>query len=322
MGRVLATSLLALYLGLIASPARAKDDEKDRPTWDFAADVEQGYTDNVRWAADGPQKDPAWFTTIGGEATWHNERLKWLPSQIMGGVRGRVYTNYSDRDFAEIYTRMEKDLGDNTLLLRYKYIPEQLRLEDDPDEGATFSMDHELGVGAERKMGPGKRLRVRLMFEAEWDEATDGTASERDSFTAAGVGEVRYRLHDLFQPRLAGSYGVRDAKSSNYDRDEAYVEAGFVSRPWKPLEISFLYSWIWRDYTVGSATGPDGDNSNFDREDNADQFEVMLKLDVPRVDGLAVTLEYKYRDNDSTRDSREFDLNEGSLGLVYKFSLG
>ena len=231
----LAIKLLVISAALTPGLALAKDDKKQRPTWDFAVGVEQGYTDNVRWAEDGPQKDPAWLTTIGGEVTWHNERSTWLPSQIMGGVRGRVYSEYSDRDFAEIYTKMEKKLGDNTLLLRYKYIPEQLRLEDDPDEGATFSMDNELAVGAERKMGPRKRLRVRLWFEAEWDEATDGTASERDSFTAAGVTNLRYRLHEIFQPHVEGRYGVRDAKSSNYDRDEANVEVGFVSRPWALL---------------------------------------------------------------------------------------
>ena len=116
--------------------------------------------------------------------------------------------------------------------------------------------------------------------------------------------------------------GVRDADSSNYDRDEARVEVGFLSRPWRALEISFRYSWIWRDYTVGSATGPDGSNSNYGREDNANQFEVMLKLGVPQVEGLAVVLQYKRRDNESTIENREFDVNGGSLGLVYKFSLG
>jgi len=322
MRRFLATPLLGLCLALIATPTLAKDDKEEQPPWDFAVGVEEGYTDNVRWAADGPQKESAWFTTIGGEATWHSEDVWWLPSEILGGVRGRVYTKYSDRDYAEIYTRMKKEIGDNALLLRYMYTPERLRLEDDPVEGATFSMDHELAVGAERKMGPQKRLRLRLMFESEWDEATDGTSNERDSYTAAGTADVRYRFHDLFQPQIGGRYGVRDAKSSNYDRDEAYVEVGFVSRPWRLLEISFLYSWIWRDYTVGSATGPDGSNSNYGREDNADQFEVALKLDVPRVEGLALVLQYKRRDNDSTLDSREFDVNAGSLGLVYKFSLG
>jgi len=322
MRRVTKALQLALCLALVATPALAEKGEKQRPEWIFVTGVEQGYTDNVRWAEDGPQKDPAWFTTIGGEVTWRNEDAKWLPTEILGGVRGRVYSKYSDRDFAEIYTRIEKELGDNTLLLRYRYVPERLRLEDDPVDGATFSMDHELAVGAERKMGPQKRLRIRLLFEAEWDEATDGGSSERDSFTAAGDADVRYRLHDLFQPRVGGRYGVRDADSSNYDRDEARVEVGFLSRPWRALEISFRYSWIWRDYTVGSPTGPDGNNSNYDREDNANQYEAMLKYYIPRVDGLAVTLEYKRRDNDSTLDSREFDVDEGSLGLVYKFSLG
>jgi hypothetical protein len=305
----------------LALPFDARADDEKRP-WEMAVGFDQGYTDNVRWAQDGPDKDGAFFTTLKGELAWYNDENRYLPSEIRGGVRGRVFTKYSDRDFVEIFTRLAKEVGDNTLLLRYTYIPERLRLEDDPEEGAVFSSNHELTVGAERKLGPKKRFRVRLMFEGEWDNSTNGTADDRDSFLAAGVTDFRYRWHDAFVPRFGVRYGVRDAKSSNYDRDELDVEVGFDSNPRELLELSFRYAWLWRDYTVGSATGPDGSNSNYDREDNANQIEILVTIGIPGVDGLDVKLGYKLRDNDSTRDSREFDVNEGSAGLEYRFSLG
>ncbi len=314
------TPALALVAALLAPCAAYADGE--RQAWEITAGFDQGYTDNVRWAESGPQKDGAFFTTLKGELAWFNEESRYLPSEIRGGVRGRVYTKYSDRDFVEIFTNFTKDIGPNALLLRYTFIPERLRLEDDPDEGAVFSRNHELSLGAERRMGPNKQLRARLWFEGEWDIATDGTADDRDSFLAAGVAELRYRWHDAFVPRAGVRYGVRDARSSNYDRDELDVEVGFDSHPWEFLDVSFRYARLWRDYTVGSAMSSSGTNSNFDREDDANQIELLLTIAIPRVEGLDLKLGYKLRDNQSTRDSRDFDVNEGSAGLEYRFSLG
>jgi hypothetical protein len=312
---LVAVVVLLAALGLVA-PVRASADGGE-PRWHVKSALELGHTDNVKWAADGPDKEAADFLTLMGRVGWKPRSARYVPTRIAAGVRARFYDQFSDRNWVEIQPEAFYDFRRSLLRFRYGYTPERLRLDEDPTLGDVFASRHLGSVMAERKFGAGKKWRLRLEIEGEWD-ISKSSADDRDSFTPAGSGELRWRLHRLFTPRVGIAYGERDAKDANYDRDELELAAGFDSRPVEWCRLRLRYERKHRDYTVSDASGPDGSNSNFDRDDDIDEVESVIELPVSAIRGLSVELRHKYRHSQSTKSSRDFDVHETTVRFVYE----
>ncbi len=301
-----------------AAPVPAARADESQQAWHLSAEIQGGYIDNVRWAEDGPQKDGAYYTTVSGRALWAPQWSRFLPTRLATGVRARFYEDFSARDWVEIQPEAFYDFDRSTVRLRYRYTPERLRLDEDPLLGDVFAVRHYGSVMAERKLGRGKKWRLRMEAESEWDSSKTG-AKERDSFTPFASLEARYRFHSLFVPRVSAGYGQREAKDANYDRDELVLSAGFDSSLPVGVHLRFRYKRLERDYTVSTARGPAGSNSNFRRNDDIDQFMTTLEVPVAIVDGLSFVLSHTYRDSQSSKDSRNFDLHDMQLGLRYEY---
>lgn len=315
---VAVSTVLALLVP--TSVVRAADKKDAEPSsWAATLAFEEGYTDNVQWTGDSQNQDDAFFETIEGNFAWENLPWHYAPDHAAAGVRGRIFNGFSERDYAEVNTEMGYDVGRTTTLsIGYDYISNQIQVDQDANGNTVYSVSHALTLAAEHKFGETKRLRAGAEFEADWDDS-QGSSNARDSFTPTGGVFVRYLLHDLFRPKAGLSYGVRDARSPNYSRDEFEVETGFESRLTNALNLGVRYRWIMRDYTVGSPTSPTGTNSNYRREDHANHFEARLEYAIPYVDGMSVTARFRMRDNASNHDSHDFNVHEGGLGVSYTF---
>jgi opacity protein-like surface antigen len=309
---------LAAWCLAFALPQVARSDESER-RWHVRAGVEGGYTDNVRWAEDGSNKEDAFFTTVDGRVGWRSEWPKYLPSRLAFRTRARFYESFSNRDWVEIRPELFYDFRRSMIRLRYRYTPERLRLDEDPDLGNVYAERNYVSAMGEHKFGDKKKWRARLEFESDWDESKESSADGRDSYTPFGTAELRYRLHHLFTPRMSIGYGVRDADDSNYDRDELEVMAGFDSKLAYDVRLRVRYKYLYRDYTVGSETDADGSNSNYDRADDIHQIETSLELPLTFLEGLLLEFHHKYRNSDSDKNSRDFDVNEVRLGVRYEY---
>jgi len=96
---VLAT-IVAACLALVWP--RFADADESESRWRVKAEVESGYTDNVRWAEDGSKKDDAYFTTLLGRVGWQSQWPQYLPSRLAFKTRARFYSTFSQRDWVEI----------------------------------------------------------------------------------------------------------------------------------------------------------------------------------------------------------------------------
>ena len=314
-----ALAVLVLLTAVGPAAAAQKKKEHEPSTWAATLAFEEGYTDNVQWTGDSSKQDDAFFETIEGTFDWDNLPWRHAPDHAQAGVRGRIFNGFSERDYAEVYSGFGYDVGRTTVSLRYDYISNQIQVDQDANGDTVYATSHALTVAAERKILENKKLRVRGEFEADWDDS-QGSSNARDSFTPTGAFYVRYLFHDLFSPRVGVGYGVRDAKSSNYDRDELEVEAAVDSRLSESFVMGLRYRWLMRDYTVGSPTTSNGgSNSNYNREDDAHHFEARLEYAVPVVEGLAITARFRMRDNASNRNSHDFNVHEGGLGVSYTY---
>jgi hypothetical protein len=309
---------LAMWL-LAPGAASAKKEPEKSFDWAVNLGLEQGYTDNVRWATDGPDKESAFYTTIEGRVTVEPLSWKWWPGSAALGLRSRIFQGFSERDYVDLYTNLLYEIGHTDAILRFQYSPRRLELEDEPTAGTVHSSEYDLQAGFQRKFFADGRLRLRALFEASWEQSNENQYDDRDSFTPAGVFDARYRVCDLFVPRADLSYGVRNANSANFDRDELEVGGGFDSAFGRYATLTFRYHWLYRDYTVDDPTGSNGTNSNYDRTDKANDFEVHLEIPVPRLAGLTVELRYETRDNNSTKSGRDFNVNQGGIGVHYDF---
>lgn len=318
-------SFSVTWLGIVAcslvlvcnATSRAEDAEAPRSKWTTSVGVEEGYTSNVRWAGTGSEKESAYFTTVEGrfgrEARVKRDHLSHLGLK----VRGRFYDRFSERDFVEIRPDAVYRVGDTELLLRYAYVPRKLEL-DDPVMGNVHKSVHAVESGLQRKFGPGKAFRIRALVEMEWERSkTD--FDDRDALTVGGSVDLRYRVHELFTPRVALGYAERDANNENFDREERELVVGFDSHWTDRVYSRVRFKRANRKYTVNAPVGPSGSNNNFQREDDINQVEVGVAVECARVPHLSFDAGYKYRDSQSTRTSRTFDVHEARVGVTYRF---
>ncbi len=319
--------LVAFCVGFLLLPqlshAKSKKKKDEGPHWEARLSVEEAYTDNVRSASSGPQEEGAFFTTIKGRGAWFpthsrwksHERL-WMPAELGLTVRGRVFSDFSNRNTAEIKPDVRYDIWRGSARLRYGYTPRRLRLEDLEGGDDVYYAEHKVEGAYELKFGPRKAAKVALGGVADWDDYRTAER-QRNAFTPSVWGELRYRLHNYFVPRVKVKYGQRDARRDNYDRDELTVRTGFDSRLPMGVDLRFRYQYQNRDYTVDTPSDSLGSNTNFRRDDDLNQIEVKLGVAVPWVDGLSADVRVKLRDGDSTRTSRIFQVHELGFGLTY-----
>lgn len=278
--------------------------------------VEEGWTDNVR--GDPVLKEEAWFTGFEGEGTWQRKPRGWLPHRLEGLVRGRVYGEYSSRNYAEFGPAIGWDWKHLALTFEYRYTPNRLRVDDDAAVDA-YADDHDLIAEFRSKFGEGKRWTTLLTFASGWEDY-ERDFRERTYFEEAIEAEVRYRANDWVTPRAGFTYSIRDAFGENYDRDQFGLLIGVDVHPWRQLRLVLRYEKLWRDYSVGKgADQPGQSSSNRGRDDDVDAVEAGADVPLPWVTGTHMEARCRYRDNVSSRDVRSYDQTEATLRLVYEF---
>lgn len=313
MKRALALALAA-WLGL-PHVARADDDE---PHWNADTTLRVLWTDNVRWAPTGPQRDDATVLALNGAFGFERELPGLRPDAYGLRVLGRAFVDFSERDFVEITSWGEWDLGRTALELHYTYTPRKLGKEIDDAGDRSFFSRHQIGSGGTLRFGPQRRGRLTLRADGDW-EIYGGANDLRDSLSTHGTVDVRYRVVHWFVPELRGVYGRRMANSDNLDRSEAEVRAGATFRPHRRVAVRTLYTFNARDYRVGSERGPEGKNKNFRRDDKIDEYQVQVRWRPPAIRDTAVALSWHLRDGTSDRESRVFDVTEVSLSATREF---
>lgn len=320
LGTRCAVALTALATLVVCLPTDAEARKRDRKPveWDAEFEVGQSYTDNVRRAPDGPRKFDGWYTTIGGKVGLDRIPWRFAPDEASVRVHGNIYNDYSKRDNVEISTRAAYDLGKSDLSFRYSFVPKTLLVDDDQTLGNVYARRHRAGIGWERRFGAERHFRLRLLAEGLWVRSTD-SFDERDSDTPSGKVEFRYNRFRPFIPRVEFEYGRRFGEISNYDRDEFDLIVGFDSHIVARTLFQFRFKRSWRDY-LASETSGGIPNSNHDREDDSYQYQARLEYTFSKKLGISVQLRYEYRDNDSTKDRREFDYHEGALYLKYRYN--
>lgn len=315
----LATAVLALAAScaLLLCVSAAVAGEREEPQWLAEFRFEESFNDNVKTRALGSSQSTT-FSTISGRLTREFESRGLVPDELIAGVKGRAYSDFKNRNSVEFKGEARykfKPAAD--LILGYKHVPRKLRIEDalglTPD---VFFAEHNIRGGVQRKFGKAKKWRIRVLVEGAWDEY-DEQNSDRDAFTPSAALDLRYRWVGGLVPRLKLQYGERDTPRANFERNEvaisgrlnAYLPAGVL--------MSLRYRRSERDYTVATAFGPAGINSNFGRKDEIDQYDVSFRVPVSFVDGLILSARYKYRHSDSTRVRRNYDVHEVGLGIMY-----
>lgn len=308
--------LLAVAVTVTCDPAWAKDDEDEEPRWGGQVSIEEGYTDNVR--ADAIQRLGAFYTTLEGQAWWRTGWQEWLPHRVGAVVKGRVYSDFSNRDFAEFGPNFAYTWKRLALSVEYRYSPDTLRV--DPAATADAFADlHDLSVELRSRFGARKRWTAIVTFDSEW-EFYDPDFRARTFFEETITAGLRCRATDLIAPRASVAYSLRDAISQNYDREEVALEFGADFYLPAGLRGLVRYEKAWRNFLVGYAERSTGGfNNNFGREDDANEVEIGLDVPIPRLESTRLGLRYRYKDNLSSRADRSYHTNEGSLKLTYDF---
>lgn len=278
--------------------------------------VEEGYTDNLR--DDAVRRDDAFFTGLEAYATWQRKPRGWLPHRIGALARGRIYSRYTERDYAEFGPSFGYDWDRLSLTAAYRFSPDHLRVDPATTEDA-FADVHHLPVELRSKFGRNKRWTAVAVFDSHWEDF-DPAYRERSFFEESIEAGLRCRATQTVAPRAGVTYAVRDASGPNYDREEIGVLFGFDL--YLPAEIRaiFRYEKTWRNFLVGDALDKDGRrNNNFGREDDADKFETGIDVPVPGLESASLQARYRFKDNKSTRPDRTFEDNEATLRLAYAF---
>lgn len=278
--------------------------------------VGEGWTDNVR--GDPVLKEEAWFTAFEGESTWQRKPKGWLPHRVEGLVRGRVYSEFSNRDYAQFGPSVGWDWEHLSLTFDYRYTPNRLRVDDDAAVDA-FADDHDLAAEFRSKFGERKRWTAILTFASEWEDY-ERDFRDRTYFEEAIDAEIRCRANDFLTPRASFGYTTRDAYGENFDRDEFGLLIGFDAYPGKGVRLIARYGKVWRNFHVGKGADQPGQvSNNRGRDDNVDNVEAGVDVPLPWIDGTRLEARWRYHDNHSSRPSRAYDQNEGDLRLVYEF---
>lgn len=305
--------MLALASLLAADVAPAAEGKRN---WGGQLSIEEGYTDNVR--ADAVRIDDAFYTTLEGQGWWRRAKKGWLPHYLGASVRGRVYSGFSNRDFAEFGPSLGYTWKLATLSMDYRFSPETLRV--DPEATADgFAEVHDLSTELRSRFGAGRRWTATLNLDSEWEEFEPAFRG-RSYFEETIKAGLRYRATRVIMPRASVAYSIRDATSQNFDREEVALLFGVDFFLPAGVRALVRYEKTWRNFIVGFEQDPEGGkNTNFGREDDEDQFEAGLDVPMPYLESVKLRLRYRYRDNHSTRESRTFDVNEASVKLTYDF---
>lgn len=312
---IIAIMAMATVLGLLdAVPAAAKRHPMQL-TGELS--VEEGYTDNVRGSSTATED--AFFTTLHGYADAERHGRGWLPHHFGGAIKGRIYSEFSDRDYVELTPHAGYDWGPVDLTVDYRYSPERLRIDRDAGDNA-FADEHEITGELRTKWGRDHRWTAALEINSEWSDYS-GADSARDSIEPGGEAWIRFRPIEWFVPRAGISYSMRDSDTEDQDREEIGMLVGADSRLFDRIRLTLRYERGWRNYTVESPLSPHGGrNDNFGRDDDIDEIETAMRVDVPWLDGAQVVLRYRYREVDSTRVDHSYNVNEAGLGFFYAFN--
>lgn len=306
---------VTLALALTAVPAGAAAKKKKEITVDGSLWIEEGYTDNVR--GDRLRRDGAWYTELGTEAEWQLRR-NWLPDRVGGLVRSRIYAGYGNRDYAVFGPQFGWDWKRLSFDVDYAYSPDRLKV--DPEAAIdAFADGHDLTGELKSKFGKNKRwvANMQFQFEADFYDPSFRGRSYYEETVEAGL---RCRATDTVTPRAGFAYSWRDAISSNFDREEAKLLVGMDLYLPARVRSTFRFEKTWRNFLVGYDRDADGlRNSNYGREDDAYEFKAGLDVPVPRTTSIVVHLNYRYYENNSTREARSYDVNEGNLRISYDF---
>lgn len=309
-GVLLVSSLL---LASASGSVRAADKELGI---DGTVSVEEGYTDNVR--ADSTQQEGAWFTTFEAEGEWQRKPRGWLPHRLGGLMRARIYSAFDNRDYAEFGPAFGYDWDLASLTVSYELSPDHLRV-DPAAEVDAFADVHTLSGELRSKFGKNKRWTAvgRFDFDAEF---YDAAFRERSFYEETIEASLRYRATSMLTPRAGVSFSSRDAISSNFDREEVTLLVGFDVYFPAAVRAVFRFERTWRNFLVGYEEDESGQgNNNFGREDDAYDVETGVDVPLPWITATTAHVRYRYRDNQSSRRERTYDLNDVSLRVSYDF---
>lgn len=316
----LGNALLALVLLLLAvdpASARSKKKRKEVPaTWRGMFLAEHAFTDGIEAGSETQRTDDL-FTTLQAGVASDGRWSTGLPLQVALSGRARFFNTAHRYDYVEVRPELGYRIGHSDLVAEYQLTPRRLLFAPEED-GATKAVyeEHVVGLGLRHKFGRSKRLRARLGGEFEHRDFVEGFDA-RTSDSKIVATSLRYAARPWFTPRLDVELSQREAHDTNYDREE--VEIGLGCDLLLPYDLGarFMASQSWRNYTVKMASGPNGSNDNFGREDLVREFELWLFAPLPWLDDVLLQARYKYRTDDSSRDGRSFSFNEVGLALVY-----
>jgi hypothetical protein len=311
-----ATACLALVLFSIGSAAA----KEPHAAWEAGASIEETYSTNIQQSPSAEEQDD-FITEMAAQVQLNNESISALPTETLLSVRGYVYADHSDFDYAEIRPEVRYRIGRVEPYVQYLFSPRRFLFDDDDGgKGTAFYADHLGAVGFRGKLGRHKQLRTRLAFEIEYQNFRDDFTSHNALIPGVRAG-LRYTICAMLTPMLDFQYSVRDTHRQNYDRDEIELAPGFESQLTDWLQLHFRYKHEWRSYTVEDQKTAGGrTNRNFGRDDDIDETETWLVTPLPFFRGLSVGLRHRYRHGDSNRNERRYDLHEGGIALTYNFS--
>ena len=310
------SAAIVLAVVLLAGAGSVRADAW-RPGLSGSLWIEEGFTDNLR--ADHLIRTEAFYTALGGEAEWRRRKPRgWIPHWFGADINGRMYSKYSNHDYAEFGPTFGYDWRRLSLAVAYDYSPDHLRV--DPSSAIpAFADDHHLSTEFRSRFGKNKRWMALLQLDSSWERYSNDFRP-RSYFQEEIEAGLRWRVTQFLAPRTSIVYTTREADGPNYDLDQIGLLVGFDAYLPKGIRAIFRYERKWRDYLVGSAKDPTGKkNNNFGREDDVNCFETGLDIPFPWIDAATIELRYSHRDNGSTRIDRSYYLNEAELRLVYDF---
>ncbi len=287
--------------------------------WEASGSVEEFYSSNIQQSPPGEEEDDA-VSRFAARMQVNNALIDALPTESLLDVRGYVYAEHPDFDYVEIRPEVRYVFGRLEPYVQYLFSPRRLLfVDDDGGNGNAFYAEHFGAVGFRGKFGKHKQLRTRLAAEAEYQNFRNGFTGH-DSVTPGIRAGIRYSICGRLTPMFDFQYAVREAHRSNYDRDEIELAPGFESQLASWLQLRFRYKKEWRSYSVEKARTAGGRiNRNYGRDDDIDQAETWLIAPLPFAEGLGVALRYRYRNGDSNRKERRYDLHEAGVEVSYQF---
>ena len=267
---------------------------KKPPKWNAEVKIEEGHNDNVRSAANGPKKTGTEFTTADIRYERKAPHRGLTPDQFWTRLRGRVYTQFSTRDFIELRSGASYDLGgSNDLLLQFGYVPRRLRLEENVRTNNAFATEYDLNAGVQTRFGPRKQGRARLLAKESYDAFRSGF-SERSAQTTAVAGDFRYQFFPSLGAKIGAEYGQRAANSEDFDRKEWRYKVSLRKKFLSGTTFDVRASYRDGSYTVNTPFNSTGKrNKNFGRRDTTWEYEAKLSMPLPFAKRARVSLRYQ-----------------------------